>query len=43
MLLNEMQCENGLFLAVDCWNDIYGCLNLVNDCELYIDDWIDDV
>ena len=43
MLLNEMQCGNGLVLVVDCWNDVYGCLNIVNKCEIYVYEWNGDV
>ena len=28
---------------VDCWNDIYGYLNLLNECELCVYDHINDV
>ena len=40
MLLNEIIYE---WVIEVWWNDEYGCLNLVNDCELYVDNWIDDV
>ena len=40
MLLNEIIYE--WVMDVE-WNDEYGCVNLMNNYELYVNDWINDV